>query len=180
MTTKTFKYFTDFSSIDMVKKQYKKLAFKLHPDVGGSTEEMQQLNNEYEAALKQIEYIDKTTGETKTRSYQFDKEYIDLIEKLIKLNMENVDIEICGFFIWLTGNTKEYKDDLKTFGLWYSRDKQAWYYKPAWYKGHNTKAYSMDTIRNTYGSINVNGFNNSNNNRNSNNNSNKSSDYITE
>ena len=39
-----FKYFiiTFNSTIGDIKKQYKKLAFRYHPDVGGSTKQMQE------------------------------------------------------------------------------------------------------------------------------------------
>ena len=43
------KYLTEkYSSIEQLKKDYRAWAKKLHPDVGGSTEEMKILNNEFD------------------------------------------------------------------------------------------------------------------------------------
>ena len=145
------KYFNDFETIDIIKKQYKKNAFKLHPDAGGSNEEMADLNNEYEEALKRCGTINK-------KNYTLDAEYIDLIDKLIKLNMKNVQIEIVGWFIYITGETKPYRKQLGKDGLgliWHQKN-SAWYYKPKWYYKKNSKAWSMDKKRQAYGSININ------------------------
>lgn len=42
------KYLVNVSSFEDLKAQYKRLAFKHHPDVGGSLEAMKELNNEYD------------------------------------------------------------------------------------------------------------------------------------
>jgi len=142
-----FKYFrlTNESTIDEVKKQYKKLAFKHHPDLGGSTEIMQEINAEYETAL---EYV----GNNHNKNYSLDTDFINIIDALIRLKMQNVELEICGWFIYVTGNTKPYKGHLKELGLYWNSKKYCWYWKPSWYRkfGHDT--WSMDKIRNTWGS----------------------------
>lgn len=42
------KYLVNITSFDGLKKLYREMAMKLHPDMGGSTEEMQVLNDEYD------------------------------------------------------------------------------------------------------------------------------------
>ena len=43
------KYFNNINTLEELKKQYKKLAMKYHPDrPNGSEEIMKQVNNEYE------------------------------------------------------------------------------------------------------------------------------------
>lgn len=42
------KYFSNIKSLDDLKYQYRKLALAHHPDKGGTTEAMQEINNEYE------------------------------------------------------------------------------------------------------------------------------------
>ena len=45
-------YFQGCSSLDEVKRKYKELALKHHPDRGGDTRIMQAVNNEYDAIKK--------------------------------------------------------------------------------------------------------------------------------
>jgi hypothetical protein len=147
-----FKYFNanDMETIDAVKKQYKKLAFTYHPDVAGSgsTEKMAEVNNEYEQALK-------ICGTKNHKTYNLDPEYMDIISKMVSMHMVDVNIEICGWFVYVSGsNTRAYASQLKENGLKWNSSKVAWYYAPSWWtKKGNT--WSMDKIRQTYGSQNV-------------------------
>ena len=50
------KYFQGATSASDVKTEYRKLAKKLHPDVGGSEEQMKQLQEEYQQALDNLGY----------------------------------------------------------------------------------------------------------------------------
>lgn len=43
------KWFNNPETLEDLKKQYKKLAFQNHPDRGGKTSDMQEINAEYEA-----------------------------------------------------------------------------------------------------------------------------------
>ncbi len=45
-------YFDHIKSIDEIKARYKILAKRLHPDIGGDTTIMQEINREYEEAIK--------------------------------------------------------------------------------------------------------------------------------
>jgi hypothetical protein len=142
-----FKFFTvnSDSTVDSIKKQYKKLAFQYHPDVGGDVETMKAINIEYEQALKEL-------GKMNNKNYGVDSEFINIIDSLIKLKMKNVEIEICGWFVYVTGNTKPYKDALKSLKLWFNSQKSAWYYKPSWYRKKDKKVWSMEEIRTVFGS----------------------------
>ena len=66
--------------------------------------------------------------------------------------MEGIEIEIVGSFIWITGNTKNYKDEIKALEFRYSPKKYAWYKAPSNYKKRSRKNYDMNTIRGMYGS----------------------------
>jgi hypothetical protein len=48
------KYFVSYSSVDELKSQYRVLAFSNHPDKGGSTYVMQEINLEYQRCVEQL------------------------------------------------------------------------------------------------------------------------------
>ncbi len=73
-------------------------------------------------------------------------------DKLCGLNMQDVAIEIIGRFIWLTGNTKPHKEQLKYMTFRYPSKKKFWYKVPSDYKKRSQKEYSMNKIRGKYGS----------------------------
>lgn len=53
------KYFTKKMTLDEVKAAYRAAAMRLHPDRGGSTEAMQQLNTEFEVAFAIAQKFEK-------------------------------------------------------------------------------------------------------------------------
>ena len=146
-----FKYFKidSESTVDSLKKQFKENAKKFHPDFNNGSkekaEQFKEMMQEYESALKFI-------GEQKGKVYQMDFEYTDLIISLLKMEMEEVDIEICGWFVYLWGNTKPHKDQLKSLGFFWNPKKICWYWKPPWYIKRNRESWDMSRIRETWGS----------------------------
>ncbi len=148
------KYIKNVETLEELKKAYKKLALKLHPDCGGNEEEMKILNNEYDELFRKLKNTHKNKeGETYTKeTTETPEQFKDIINKLFNLKMDGVAIEVVGTFIWLTGNTKPYKDDIKALEFRYSPKKYAWYKAPSDYKKRSRKNYDMDTIRGMYGS----------------------------
>ena len=135
-----------------LKKAYRKLAFKYHPDNGGETKAMQEVNAEYTKLFATVGHIhtnakgekyEKATTETP-------EHFINIINELIRF--EGVLIEIIGSFIWCSGNTKPYKDNFKEMGFKWSPNKSSWYLAPEGYKRRNHQNYSLQDIRNMYGS----------------------------
>jgi len=148
------KYIKNVETLEELKKAYKKLALKLHPDCGGSNEAMAELNNEYDEWFSKLKNTHKNkNGETYTKETdETPEQFKEILNRLFALKMDNVAIEIVGTFIWLTGNTKPYKDALKDLDFRYSPKKYAWYKAPKDYKKRSHKHYDMVTIRTMYGS----------------------------
>lgn len=147
------KYFNNPQTLEELKKQYRKLAFTHHPDCGGSNEAMQVVNAEYEYLFPLLKDVHKTKdGETYTArqaNAETADQFRDLINELMK--MDNIEIEIIGCFVWVTGNTKPYKEKLKELRFMWHRTKIAWYLKPLDYNKRSQKNYELDEIRAMYG-----------------------------
>ena len=62
------KYFIDCETLEELKKEYKKLAMKHHPDMGGNEETMKAINAEYDKAFAKVKNIHRNKdGETYTK-----------------------------------------------------------------------------------------------------------------
>lgn len=72
------------------------------------------------------------------------------------IDLSGINIEVCGAWVWLSGETRPHKDSIKAAGYRWARKKQTWYFRPADYKSHNRGDWAMDDIRDKYGSTAVN------------------------
>ena len=147
-------YFKECKSKEDAKKLYKKLAFKHHPDRGGDVETMKEINNQFDYFMENFIEFKKNTKKDNKKTYDFStSQFKDIISALIRL--KNLEIEITGCFIWVTGNTYPQKDIIKSLGFRYSRNRKAWYIAPKEYMTNSVsyrKRYSMNDIRSKYGS----------------------------
>ncbi|MCT7484292.1 J domain-containing protein [Aliarcobacter cryaerophilus] len=134
------KEFQGIEGINEAKKIYKTLAKKLHPDIGGSEEEFKLLNEIYNHLIENKIYF--------SNSSKIDIE----LEKIISLilHFENINIELIGSWVWVSGDTKEIKEKLKEIGFKWASKKKMWYYGEMKAKNPNPK--SMEEIKAKYGS----------------------------
>ena len=149
-----FNYFKPTpKTLEELKKQYRKLVFTHHPDKGGDAEKMKAVNNEYDKLFKILKDVHQTKdGETytsKQTSAETADQFKDLINELMK--MDDIEIEIIGCFVWVTGNTRAYKDKLKELKFQWHSKKTAWFLKPENYRCKSRKNYEFDEIREMYG-----------------------------
>lgn len=139
-------YFDNCKNLEELKSLYKELAKKFHPDMGGSEEIMKQINNEYDVYFMKLQ--NKSNN-------NYDKEesinnFKDIINKIIKFDF---DIEICGTWIWIDKrNTYPHRALLKELGFIWSKAKGKWYKKPDDYIARRHKTWTMEQIREIYGS----------------------------
>lgn len=153
------KWFKDINSLDELRKAYKKLVVKHHPDNGGSDEAIKSINAEYDIIFKKFkagyEHSDsyKNTTERQRQTYNTVKDQ-KLREMVIKLSKyPKLTVEICGVWIWVSGDTKAYKEELKALGLHYARNKKSWYIHFDDFVKYGKKSASMQYIREKYGSV---------------------------
>jgi len=147
----TIRWFKGVSSLDELRTMYRKLALQHHPDRGGSTADMQEINNEYDFLSKRLINSNASFSEgRKSWEHFVSAEIRDKLNEIIFL--EDVLIEIIGSWIWITGNTRPVKEELKARGFKFSPNKLAWYWQYGDYKKMNGKQFTMDEIRAMWGS----------------------------
>jgi hypothetical protein len=149
------KFFEKCKTLDEVKSTYKKLAMQYHPDRGGDTATMQEINREYAFASARIASGADFTAEQREQEMNFSEEYRKVIEQIIYL--PEIIIEQMGFWIWVTGQTKPVKEELKKAGLCFASKKMAWYFRSDEFKAKRGGKKSLDEIRSKYGSEIING-----------------------
>lgn len=144
------KWFNGCTSLDQVKAEYKRLAKQYHPDLGGDTLTMQEINREYAfASAKAIKRANLSQEEAEHQILSSEA-YRRAIEAIIHL--EGITIELVGWWIWVTGLTRPVKDTLKKAGFFFASKKLAWYFRTAEYQVRKGGKKSLDEIRAKYGS----------------------------
>lgn len=145
------KWFKNINILDELRTAYRRLALLHHPDKGGSTSDMQEINNEYEILSKRLINGNASFSEgRKSWEHFVSAEIRDKLNEIIFL--EDVVIEVIGSWIWITGNTKPVREELKARGFKFSPNKLAWYWQYGDYRKRNGKQFSMDEIRAMWGS----------------------------
>ena len=120
------KWFDNPQTLEDLKQQYKRLAMAHHPDRGGNTKDMQEINGEYDQLFQQLKNIHKaangttytTAGQSSEKAADF-REIIDILIRFTGLN-----IEICGSWLWISGDTKPHKEELKRLKFRWSQSKR--------------------------------------------------------
>jgi hypothetical protein len=145
-------YFKDCKTLDQAKKHYWTLAKEHHPDKGGDEEI-------FKAVLNQFHEFRPAEEKYSTEYEDWNSHaYADIISQLF--NIEDIHIEICGSWIWISGKTKLRKDQIKSinltedFKLGFSYKKMMWHISPKGYRKKSKREVSIDKIRKLYGSTN--------------------------
>lgn len=148
------KYFTEIMSIEQLRTQFREYCLELHPDKGGDHKEFIEMKAEYDKVIERASKTEFINAESENRKANFsfadEKELAEFLEKLMRV--KGVVIELCGSWLWVSGNTILVKDQLKGFGMRFSKKKTAWYYSPYMGKTKRRGRYSMEKIRDTFGS----------------------------
>lgn len=144
-------FFQNVKTLDELKKQYRRLAMAHHPDRGGSTVIMQQINAEHDRLFEILKKQHNASADEYHQTTETAAEFRDIIEFLMTL--DGVIAELCGSWVWCSGETKKHKEALKAAGFRWSQNKKQWYWRHEeegrkWHRGNKT----MDQIRRKYGS----------------------------
>ena len=108
------KYFNNCKTLDELKAEYRRLVKVNHPDRGGDLETMKAINNEYEARFEVLKRQHNETHDEEHQTTETAAEFIEIINALLKL--DGLEVELCGAWLWIGGNTREHKEELKALG----------------------------------------------------------------
>jgi len=157
------KYFKDINTLEELRRQYRDLLKKYHPDnANGSTEATQEINAEYDKLFKILkdrhesksaDNTSKQSGYNAKYDWENDKALREVLQKII--NFAGIEIEIVGAWVWVSGNTFSYRNELKEIGFKWASQKKMWHWHTDAFRKKSHKTLSMEDIRSYYGSTKV-------------------------
>ena len=141
-------------TLDEGKALYKKLCMEHHPDLGGSVEDMQQINAEWDFLKSRLPRFDTgvhTDYNARQAAADAKQAAVDaeLQPMVDKLNAMGIKFEVLGKWIWTTDKRA------KAAGMHYSDRRRKWYWRPqsAANAGRGSSK-SYDWLRAKYGAQN--------------------------
>ena len=148
-------------NLNELKQLYRAFALQFHPDHGGSEEAMKQINIQFTWLFeslknKQNEEATHAHNEGNWAGYstttETPEEFIDIISKLDQI--QGIIVELCGRWLWISGNTKDNREVLKACGCRWSTNKKMWYWRHEedFCKKHSSNRLDIEEIRAQYGS----------------------------
>lgn len=145
------KFFDGIKTKKELVKAFRLLAKRLHPDAGGDAEGFKAMKAEFDRLLKILPDDSVEAQEKATEGLKRDipADLAIVLEKVIHLG--GIEIEICGSWIWVSGNTYPVKDQIKAAGFKFSNNKKMWYWHAGEYHRRGRKM-SIEEIRELHGS----------------------------
>ena len=140
------KWFSNEKTIGELRKRYRELLRKHHPDNGGSVSDMQEINAEYDALFAILK--GKNVDDNQSYTQEENEEFKAILNAIISFNMT---VEIIGSWVWCF-DCYQYKEQLKALGFTWCSKKKAWTWHSGEYRRHHKKEIPLTDIRAKYGS----------------------------
>ncbi len=146
------RFFRRVETLEDLKRQFRAAALECHPDCGGTDEDMARLNAEYEELFRKVSGVHRAASGS---VYEKDAEeasgaFPRLISELLRMGLS---VEVCGSWVWVGGDTRPRREELKAMGAHWSAKKGLWYFAPAARPRRSWRgSWSMERIRGAYGS----------------------------
>jgi len=137
------------NSLDDLKMAYRIACKKYHPDINPDGLELMKLINTAHDFLKA--HVNQWTYTQTSNSQGIDEILQEIFDKI--KHLDGIKAEICGCWLWISGETRTHKAYLKEIKLRYAPKKKKWYWRPEGYKKKSKRVFSMNEIRLTFGSI---------------------------
>ncbi len=150
-------YFKNVKTIQELKKQYRDLVMQYHPDLNkeDTTKIMQEINAEYNNLFSKVKnlFTNKDGKIYEKENTESVNNFKNIINKLV--TFKDCKIEIIGNWIWVSGETKNYKEILKSLKFNWINNKKAWAYHQEKYFKKTKKVYTLEDLRNSFITIDV-------------------------
>ena len=140
---------TGYVTPDDIIQAYRKAAMKYHPDRNPAGIDLMKLVNAAFEMLKGWEGDLGAEGATEDGG-TYPEELSQALNAI--LDLKGITIEVCGAWVWVSGNTYPYKSILKDATFRYAAKKKRWYFRPDDWESRSRGKYSMEQIRDTFGS----------------------------
>jgi len=140
-------------TLDEVKTAYRRAAIKYHPDRNAGGLEMMKAVN---AAWDYLQTLDwnRPVSSAENAKSGYGDDLMAFINAVIDL--EGISLEVCGSWVWVSGNTKPHKDAIKAAGGRWASKKKQWYFRPEAHATRRSRGeWDMAKIRETFGTAEV-------------------------
>lgn len=145
---KNTQFFSGLKTLKAIKDEYKHLVKIHHPDVGGDTATMQEINRQYGDAIDWIKKHGEGFEQAAARQ-EVPEKYAAAVAAVV--NLAGIDVDLVGSWIWVTGSTYLHKDIIKAAGYRWASKKRAWYWRPEDCAVSRSSKKSLDEIKDKYG-----------------------------
>lgn len=142
-------------TVTEAKSLYRSLALLFHPDRGGDTTVMAEINSQYDAILAHLDGQVSKGSDGKSRVYRYqpvrETAIRSLIDQLLSLRLPNVDLLLIGLYVWVLGATPKHAPQMCGLGLVWHDKRKCWYWKPADLPRSFYSGTDLGRIAETYG-----------------------------
>ena len=129
-------WFDGLRTVESIKARFRELAMQHHPDRGGETRTMQDINAAYHAALKFCDGQVSHDAENRAHEYHYNAEREEAaaakIVELLGIVPAGVTVYLIGLWIWIQGTTREDRATqaaLKAAGCSWHSKRVCWYWR---------------------------------------------------
>lgn len=138
-------------TFEEAKAAYRRACMQYHPDRNPAGSEMMKAITEAWRLLEKHDWAGSPVSVKAGKNHGYGEALMEALNKIIHL--PDITIEICGAWVWVGGNTKPVKDQIKAAGYYWASKKHMWYFRPPeWASANRYGEWTIDAIREKFDS----------------------------